>query len=276
MLGKLIKHEFKASGRTMGPLILVCLGLSVLAGLSIRGMENLQDYGWFTVLFGIVIFLFVVGLMAVCIMALVVCIERFRKNLLGDEGYLMFTLPVSVDEHIFAKLIVSSVWFVVTWLVCMLAFVLMLLCNVDMIEVNWSEIGYVLNEVWGRLVDFGLLHIIAYILELLALIFAACCVTCMQFYSAMAIGYSFSNHKVLLSVVFFFVINVVLSILQPLLMAVTGNAGVIDFMIESVENMSAPVTVHMILLGTFLYMMILFVILYFPTRLLLKHRLNLP
>lgn len=276
MLGKLIKHEFKGSGRTMVPFILVCLGLSVLAGLSIRGMENLQDYGWFTVLFGIVIFLFVVGLMAVCIMALVVCIERFRKNLLGDEGYLMFTLPVSVDEHIFAKLIVSSVWFVVTWLVCMLAFVLMLLCNVDMIEVNWSEIGYVLNEVWGRLVDFGLLHIIAYILELLALIFAACCLTCMQFYSAMAIGYSFSNHKLLLSVVFFFVINVALSILQPLLLSITGNAGVIDFMIESVENMSAPVTVHMILLGTFLYMLILFVILYFPTRLLLKHKLNLP
>ena len=276
MLGKLIKHEFKGSGRTMVPFILVCLGLSVLAGLSIRGMENLQDYGWFTVLFGIVIFLFVVGLMAVCIMALVVCIERFRKNLLGDEGYLMFTLPVSVDEHIFAKLIVSSVWFVVTWLVCMLAFVLMLLCNVDMIEVNWSEIGYVLNEVWGRLVDFGLLHIIAYILEMLVLAFASCCVACLQFYSAMAIGYSFSNHKVLLSVVFFFVINVVLSILQPLLMAVTGNAGVIDFMIESVENMSAPVTVHMILLGTFLYMLILFVILYFPTRLLLKHKLNLP
>ena len=276
MLGKLIKHEFKATGRTMGPFILVCLGLSVLAGLSIRGMEAQMDYGWFTVLFGIVMFLFAAGLIAVCIMALVVCIERFRKNLLGDEGYLMFTLPVSVDEHIFAKLIVSSVWFVATWLVCMLAFVLMFLCNLDLMDVDWSEISYVMGEVWAKLLDFGLLHIIAYILELLALVFAACCFTCMQFYSAMAIGYSFSNHKVLLSVVFFFAINVVLSILQPLLMAVTGNAGVIDFMIESVENMSAPVTVHMILLGTFLYMLVLFVILYFPTRLLLKHRLNLP
>ena len=46
--------------------------------------------------------------------------------------------------------------------------------------------------------------------------------------------------------------------------------------LESVENLSAPVTVHRILLGTFLYMLILFVILYFPTRLMLKHKLNLP
>ena len=276
MLGKLIKHEFKGTGRIMLPFILVCLGLSVLAGLSIRGMENLQDYGWFTVLFGIVIFLFVVGLIAVCVMALVVCIERFRKNLLGDEGYLMFTLPVSVDEHIFAKLIVSSVWFVVTWLVCMLAFALMFLCNVDLIEVNWSEFGYVMSEVWGRLVDFGLVHIIGYILELLVLIFAACCLTCMQFYSAMAIGYSFSNHKLLLSVVFFFVINLVLSILQPLLLAITGNAGLLDFMANSAQNISGPAAVHLVMLGAFLYALVFFVILYIPTRLLLKYRLNLP
>lgn len=276
MLGKLIKHEFKGSGRTMVPFILVCLGLSVLAGLSIRGMENLQDYGWFTVLFGIVMFLFSAGLIAVCIMALVVCIERFRKNLLGDEGYLMFTLPVSVDEHIFAKLIVSSVWFVATWLVCMLAFVLMFLCNLDLMDVDWSEISYVMGEVWAKLLDFGLLHIIAYILELLALVFAACCFTCMQFYSAMAIGYSFSNHKLLLSVVFFFAINVALSILQPLLLVFTGNAGLLDFMANSAQNISGPAAVHLVLLGAFLYALVFFAVLYIPTRLLLKRRLNLP
>ena len=184
MLGKLIKHEFKGSGRTMVPFILVCLGLSVLAGLSIRGMENLQDYGWFTVLFGIVMFLFAAGLIAVCIMALVVCIERFRKNLLGDEGYLMFTLPVSVDEHIFAKLIVSSVWFVATWLVCMLAFVLMFLCNLDLMDVDWSEISYVMGEVWAKLLDFGLLHIIAYTLFAIHMLAG---VECVHYYLEMRI-----------------------------------------------------------------------------------------
>ena len=271
MLGKLIKHEFKATGRTMGPFILVCLGLSVLAGLSIRGMEAQMDYGWFTVLFGIVMFLFVAGLIAVCIMALVVCIERFRKNLLGDEGYLMFTLPVSVDEHIFAKLIVSSVWLVVTWLVCMLAFVLMFLCNLDMIEVNWSEISYVMDQVWAKLLDFGLLHIIGYILELLALIFAGCCFTCIQFYSAMAIGYSFSNHKVLLSVVFYFVISMVLSFIQSFGMLFLNTLN-----IQPVQSISNAGVVHVVLLAFLVYMLVYAAIMYIPTRLLLKHRLNLP
>ena len=122
----------------------------------------------------------------------------------------------------------------------------------------------------------ALLHIIAYILELLALVFAACCFTCMQFYSAMAIGYSFSNHKLLLSVVFFFAINVALSILQPLLLVFTGNAGLLDFMANSAQNISGPAAVHLVLLGAFLYALVFFAVLYIPTRLLLKRRLNLP
>lgn len=55
MLGKLIKHELKGSGRTMLPFILVSLALSIMAGFSIRAMENQKDYSWFTAVFTIVI-----------------------------------------------------------------------------------------------------------------------------------------------------------------------------------------------------------------------------
>ena len=276
MLGKLIKHEFKGSGRTMLPFILVCLGLAVLAGLSTRGLEMQQDYSWYTALFGIVIFLFVVGLIAVGVMALVVCIERFRKNLLGDEGYLMLTLPASVDEHIFAKLIVSSVWFVVTWLVCMLAMFLLFATNLDNIQVNWGEVSYVVDVLWQKIVDFGAMHFVGYLFEVLLLVFLSCCTICLQFYCAMSIGYSFSNHKLLLSVVFFFIISVVMSILQTALAGISGNLGALDAVMRGFENMSNAGIVHVVLLGAALYSLVYSALLYIPTRLLLKYRLNLP
>ena len=156
MLGKLIKHELRGSGRTMLPFILVSLFLAVMAGFSMRAMEFQQDYSWFNILFGIVIFLFVAGLMAVCIMSVVVVINRFRQNLLGDEGYLMFTLPVSVDQHLWAKLIVSAIWFLATALTCMLAVVLVLLCNVRTFDVDWSEVGYVMGELGRMMKEFGI------------------------------------------------------------------------------------------------------------------------
>ena len=175
MLGKLIKHELRGSGRTMLPFILVSLFLSVMAGLSMRAMEHQQDYSWFSILFGIVIFLFVAGLMAVCIMSVVVVINRFRQNLLGDEGYLMFTLPVSVDQHLWSKLIVSAIWFAATALTCMLAVMLMLLCNINTFEIDWSEVGYVMGELGRMMREFGILHIVGYCLELLAMFFVGAC-----------------------------------------------------------------------------------------------------
>ena len=58
--------------------------------------------------------------------------------------------------------------------------------------------------------------------------------------------------------------------------ALTGNAGLLDFMANSAQNISGPAAVHLVLLGAFLYALVFFAVLYIPTRLLLKRRLNLP
>ena len=278
MLGKLIKHELRGSGRTMLPFILVSLFLSVMAGLSMRAMEHQQDYSWFNILFGIVIFLFVAGLMAVCIMSVVVVINRFRQNLLGDEGYLMFTLPVSVDQHIWAKLIVSAIWFLATALTCMLAVVLVLLCNVRTFDVNWSEVGYVMGELGRVIREFGILHIVGYCLELLVMFFAGVCVSCLTFYCAMAIGYSFANRKVLLSVLAFFGLDIFFSMVQSaLIAALNGMPGVERFLDNlDLSQVGTAGSVHIVMLCWILYLAVYAAVLYIPTRLLLNKKLNLP
>ena len=278
MLGKLIKHELRGSGRTMLPFILVSLFLSVMAVLSMRAMEYQQDYSWFSILFGIVIFLFVAGLMAVCIMSVVVVINRFRQNLLGDEGYLMFTLPVSVDAHIWAKLIVSAIWFLATALTCMLAVMLMLLCNINTFEIDWSEVGYVMGELGRMMREFGILHIVGYCLELLAMFFVGSCVSCLTFYCAMAIGYSFSNRKVLLSILAFFGIDILFSILQSSLIMLLNAIPGVERFLENLDlsRVNAAGSMHIVLLCWVLYLAIHAAVLYIPTRLLLKKKLNLP
>ena len=278
MLGKLIKHELRGSGRTMLPFILVSLFLAVMAGFSMRAMEFQQDYSWFNILFGIVIFLFVAGLMAVCIMSVVVVINRFRQNLLGDEGYLMFTLPVSVDQHIWSKMIVSAIWFLATGLTCMLAVVLVLLCNVRTFDVNWSEVGYVMGELGRMMKEFGILHIVGYGLELLVMFFVGACVSCLTFYCAMAIGYSFSNRKVLLSILAFFGIDILLSMAQSALIVLLNALPGVERFMENMDlsRVNAAGSVHIVLLCWVLYLAIHAAVLYIPTRLLLKKKLNLP
>ncbi len=53
-------------------------------------------------------FVFSLALIAAVVTTIVLMILRFYRNLMTDEGYLMFTLPVSTTELICSQLIVRS------------------------------------------------------------------------------------------------------------------------------------------------------------------------
>ena len=109
MLGKLMKHEFRATARIMLPVMGAMVALALLANLSIRGLAgNLSDIPMLRILFVLIIIFFSVAVVATIVMSLVIMVSRFYRNLLKDEGYLMFTLPVSVHELIWSKLIVRN------------------------------------------------------------------------------------------------------------------------------------------------------------------------
>ena len=109
MLRKLLKHEFRATGRIMLPMYLVLLVTALgSANLSMRYL--LDNDAWFLSMLGILLltaFGFAIG--GVFIVSFILMIQRFYKNLLQDEGYVMLTLPVSIHEHIWTKLTVSGV-----------------------------------------------------------------------------------------------------------------------------------------------------------------------
>ena len=209
MLGKLLKHEFRATGRIMLPLMGALLALALMANLSIRGMtSSLSDIPALRILFILILIFFGMGIVAVGVMALVVMVSRFYRNLLKSEGYLMFTLPVSVHELIWSKLIVSLVWFFATALFIFLILALTGLnlsgTNLEMIfsELpSWSEVVRELDELGIRGALTQLMAWSAVIMLLGAI------VSCLHFYGAMALGHMFTKNKVLLSVVFFILIS---------------------------------------------------------------------
>ena len=209
MLGKLLKHEFRATGRIMLPMMGALLALALMANLSIRGMTgNLADIPALRILFILILVFFSMGIVAVAVMALVVMVSRFYRNLLKSEGYLMFTLPVSVHELIWSKLIVSLVWFFATALFIILILALTGLnlsgTNFEMIFENfptWSEVVQMLDKLGIR---GALTQLIAWMALMMLL---GAIVSCLHFYGAMALGHMFSKNKVLLSVMFFILIS---------------------------------------------------------------------
>ncbi len=100
MLGKLIKYDLKALVKILGPLWGVLLVMGLIFGM---GMSDLSPIGNGMMVFSlVVIFAVIVGIFVISV---IIIIQRFWKGLLKEEGYLMFTLPVTTRSLILAKAI---------------------------------------------------------------------------------------------------------------------------------------------------------------------------
>ena len=264
MLRKLMKHEFRATGRVMGPLFGLLLIAAIAARFSV-GVLLESSARFLNLLGGLFVTAFAIAIAGVCVMSLVLMINRFRTNLLGDEGYIMFTLPASVHQQIWSKLIVSAVWFIAAGLaVAAASFILVAQ------QGFWEEIRRGFAEIFRHLTAYYAFNGTAFLLELLALIFVGCCVLCLEFYAAMAIGHSFANHKILCSVLSFLGLQFVMQLLSGGILVGTNY----DLLTVSLPS-DGVLAMHSVMLTVIASTAVFGAVYYVITTMFLKKRLNL-
>ena len=279
MLGKLIKHEFRATGRLMAPLF----GALVLLALAVRAndlvFQHVESYSAFlNILNRLLIIAYVLALLGVMVFSTVLMIKRFHQNFLTDEGYLMFTLPTSVHSLLWSKLITAALFFIFTFLAEALSVAI----------VVWR--GGLAREMFTGFADlframdsYYMANGLAFALEALALLFVSLLVTCLLFYAPMSIGYSFANHKGLLSVVFYFVIQAVLQIFGvAVLSGVVSDTVFHRLLTDAMDNLgridsqaTAIQAAHGTMLLALFTELFLGAILYFLTYFMLRKHRNL-
>ena len=279
MLGKLIKHEFRATGRLMAPLFGALLLLALVVRANDLVFQHVESYSAFlNILNTLLIIAYVLALFGVMVFSTVLMIKRFHQNFLTDEGYLMFTLPTSVHSLLWSKLITAALFFIFTFLAEALSVAI----------VVWR--GGLAREMFTGFADlframdsYYMANGLAFALEMLALLFVSLLVTCLLFYAPMSIGYSFANHKGLLSVVFYFVIQAVLQIFGVAVLAGAVNDTAFHRLLtDAMDNLGridTPVTAMQAAHGTMLLALFtelfLGAILYFLTYFMLRKHRNL-
>ena len=231
MLGKLIKHEFRATGRLMAPLFGALLLLAVFSRVANQILQQVPNPT--RVLYIVSVLLAIVYVLAglgVMVFSTVLMIKRFHQNFLTDEGYLMFTLPVSVHSLLWSKLITAALFLLFTFAAELPALAIVI----------WQ--GGVSTELYNNFIS-GLRELgsyytgngIAIALETFAMLFVSLLVTCLLFYAPMSIGYSFANHKGLLSVVFYFVIQAVQQIFGVFTLAgLADDSSLLNHLLQNV------------------------------------------
>lgn len=115
MLGKLIKHDFKQTAHSVIAVYCAALGAMVFMLLS-----YLTKITWIGVL-GSTALVITGGL--TIIMTLVAVISNFQRSLYGSQGYLTFALPVNCSKLLTAKVIVSAIWIILSYIAFLATFI---------------------------------------------------------------------------------------------------------------------------------------------------------
>ena len=213
MLKQLLKYEFKATGRTYGGLYLALVALAVLNGFSLRSSSK-DDFA------SLLLFAYMVVAVAVAVVSVMTIVTRFTRNLLGREGYLMHTLPVTETQLVTSKLISSTVWSLCSILAACLSFgilAVLMMADMDLLEqlpLMWSGIREAFArcnmEFWEALAFSGVVSFVRMV-SAIACIYAACMV-----------GHQFKNHPALAGILSFFVMQYLQGWLEKLLQIGTG------------------------------------------------------
>jgi hypothetical protein len=290
MLGKLLKYELKATSRLF---LYMYIGLIVVAFINMATMPVSQMgetdgpmNGIMAIISSFLMVVYVIMVIAIIVVTVLYLVVRFYKNQLGDEGYLMFTLPVSVDKHILSKLIAAMLWSISSLVVLVIS-ALILLAKLQL----HSDIFGNVAEAWRALAAAGA-HPALWILGLLGVYILSFLAGYNQYYAAMAIGPNLIKNRlggsILAYVIIYVVYNVVSTILLLLwfLPFVTGLDGsAVSFQYEAVnltalEGMTEGIqtfnTMGLYALGFCATLYVLTTVpCYLVTRFMLKKKLNL-
>ena len=229
MLGKLLKYELKATSRVFIPLYIAILVVSIVNGLSLN-LEILNIQGLATiVLMCLFISLFVI--------TIVVTIQRFNKNLLKDEGYLMFTLPVSSKHLVLSKYLTSLIWTFLSFVVAFLSFTIIFMIP----TYKYFDFSYFINEFNLLFSNMLNLNILGQFLRIILLMIISYTIFIFNVYLALSVGQLpiFNRFRNVSSFIGFLVINLLISYAQNIVSLFVNDASV---NIEAIDNINYAIS----------------------------------
>ena len=235
MLGKLMKYDLKSMLKTMLPLWIALVIASVVFSIRLIFFSGATEGAFVSsegnvslviivmILFGVFVGVFVLNF--------IVVIQRFWNGLLKDEGYLMFTLPVSSRSLIISKALSALIITVLSILVTVLCFILFVGFGMigssangfdlqrftEFLRQAWQAAGQAFGDNPLKLVGWILFWIVSGLADLLSDFY--------HIYLAMAIGQLSNKNRFLMSILAYLAITVIISfaVLTPL-----GAAGVLS------------------------------------------------
>lgn len=268
MVRKLLKYEIFAYARTLTPMYLILLGISVLCRL-VQLFEN--DGVSYGIVFTSSVVALVITLIACIGMTAVFGVVRFYKNLYSAEGYLSFTLPVTPTAHLVSKTAAQLIFQAIAVAVCLLAGAV-------------ATLGEVLREVllaadWlmGELFAACGHNAALYVIELLVLLAVGVAYAYLMCCTCITVGQTAKKNRILMAFGAYFVwylITQVVGTVFLVVVALLSQAGLLDEITRLITRYPQQF-LHVALIGATLLATAVSAVFFFVSHRIMSRRLNL-
>ena len=271
MFGKLLKYDFRSMFKQFAFIWPAALALALVNHFTMNAMTTVSGDGAFgtstvgTTTAGIAMLVYVAILMAMFIIALVFTIQRFYKGLLGDEGYLMHTLPVKPWQLIGAKLLCAVVTTFLSVVVAILSVLVIFPWGREEFQEIFQALRYVFTH-WNIQATHGVIGA----LEFCLMVMCSFATGYLQIYLALSIGHLFNKNRVAMSVIAFIAVNAAMSALGNIVLPPLNNVlnGIVG-------NWDTPASYHSTVWIVIAGELVLCAIYFAGTEFILRRKLNL-
>ncbi|QNO15830.1 ABC transporter permease [Alkalicella caledoniensis] len=271
MLKRLLKWEIKATARLFVPLYVTLILFAVINRLlkPFYLIESSSSFSLQLLISYITIFAYFALIVGVVAMTLIIMIQRFYKSLLGDEGYLMFTLPTQTWKHVFSKLLVATLWTVVSIVTTFTSIII--ISGVKLGDIFRAPAGNesflaALKEITGVFGSFGVSMVP--VMSIIGII-----VNILMIYTAISLGHLFQKNKLIASFAMYALVYMFNQFVTGFTIFTFGTL----FFRQNLGNMTEPPpsTFSTIFLAIAIYLLISAAAYFTVTTTLLHKKLNL-
>ncbi len=280
-MGKLMKYDLRAAMKLFIPLWLGTLVLSIVNSFTLQkstavispsqvdlnfGRDALE---WIS---GLVMFAYIMAIMAVVIITLIYVVMRFYQSMVKDEAYLTFTLPVTIDQILWGKAFTALILLAISGVVCVLSLVILMLP-----EIEFKHMVGFFRELLKMMTEYeNTLDVILICVMLVILAIVSGFSSVFHIYLSMGFGQLAKKRKIGASVLSYVGINIAVGFVSGNLIAPLFRLWAGDSTLFTVpEWMNQWQMVWLSLLAVTAATAILTAIYYFPTRYIFTRKLNL-
>lgn len=210
MLGKLIKHEFRALSRLLIPLHILLLIVCVCGRFMFQASTTM-DLPNVLVIISLIFFISLLVIVP-CITSILIVV-RYYKSLYTDEGYLTLTLPATRGQLLFSKGFVACIWSLLDFAIVIAGCAIVII--IPQVAQNSAQIMIELENTLE-------MSPVLFFWATVGISAIGCLGNVALYYFSVSIGQLLSSHRVIGAVVAYFAISTLISILMMILMFAVG------------------------------------------------------